>query len=257
MEFRAVVIDKDRTSRNLACEALRYDDWHVTQAGVVSEALQLFESAHYQLVLYSLDAVGGAGSDTFGELRDIKGVVGTNTHIIVTVTNQSTQTAVAAILSGATDILPKPFDISGVHQRTRVLKTRLRAIEREADHDLREHKTPKAKNLHLNGELIGRSDAIINVLKEIARSVQGEQDGFELTRQKHPPTYFISGETGTGKELVARLIHKHSRYRNGDFIKEQSAAGRHLPQTRTLFARRARVRAGATSKEFGIREFRS
>lgn len=218
MELRAIVVDRDAASRKLAGEVLRFDGWQVSEAKSVDEMSQLLKHEICQLVICHVECYDESGSDALTSLLQIKRKANTDVHIIMTAEQNPSQAAVTAILNGASDFLAKPYTVSELRERSRTVIARLRAIEREVVDVLSKHETTKAHGLCPTEELVGRSSAIVNVLKEIARSVKGNQANSETDKDRRPPTYFISGETGTGKEIVARLIHKHSRYRSGHFV---------------------------------------
>jgi two-component system nitrogen regulation response regulator NtrX len=112
-------------------------------------------------------------------------------------------TAVAAVKSGAYDFLEKPLSLDKIEVILNNI-ARLKNTERERD-TLRER-------LGEGGRLVGESAAIKELKQSIARIAPEDS------------RVLITGENGTGKELVARLIHENSRRRQGPFIAVNCAA---------------------------------
>jgi two-component system response regulator HydG len=130
--------------------------------------------------------------------------------VIVITAFGSLDTAIAAMRAGAHDFLAKPFEVEELAFRLG------RAIQhgrlREEVKRLRE----RVREEHEPGELLGESPALAQLREQLARFA--ESDAVVL----------ITGETGSGKELVARALHRRSARRDGPFLALNCAA---LPET--------------------------
>src|SRR5256714_4496764 len=143
-----------------------------------------------------------AGIDGLEALRRIK------EHdpgaIVVMISGHATiQTAVEATQLGAYDILEKPLDTD------RILVTLRNALQHL---DLHEENARLRETIESRYEIVGRSYAVRAVIDKIERVA------------KSPARVLISGENGTGKELVARAIHRQSQRADGPFIEVNCAA---------------------------------
>src|SRR5690348_2400777 len=143
-----------------------------------------------------------AGIDGLEALRRIK------EHdpgaIIVMISGHATiQTAVEATQLGAYDILEKPLDTD------RILVTLRNALQHL---DLHEENARLRETIESRYEIVGKSYAIRSVIDKIERVA------------KSPARVLISGENGTGKELVARAIHRQSQRADGPFVEVNCAA---------------------------------
>ena len=107
------------------------------------------------------------------------------------------ETAVTAVQQGAADYLPKPFKLEDV---SRVCGVHLQSSRQQAYHQL------NATTPRLESRIVGNSPAIQRVFRQIALVAASEL------------TVLITGETGTGKELVAAAIHRHSRRRDHPYL---------------------------------------
>src|SRR5437763_349038 len=118
--------------------------------------------------------------------------------IVVMISGHATiQTAVEATQLGAYDILEKPLDTD------RILVTLRNALQHL---DLHEENARLRETIESRYEIVGRSYAIRSVIHPIKRVA------------KSPPPVLITGEYGTGKELVARAIHRQSQRAEGPFV---------------------------------------
>lgn len=139
---------------------------------------------------------GMSGLEALQELREVT----KDAPIIVMTAHGNLTSAVRAVEGGAFDYLAKPFDLS---QALDVLE---RAIHRPTIAE-EEPAAPAATE-----EIIGRSPPMQRVFKEIALAAP------------HDTCVLITGESGAGKELVARAIHRHSSRRDKPFIPVHVAA---------------------------------
>src|SRR6185503_5510188 len=108
--------------------------------------------------------------------------------------------AMAAIQAGAHDYVSKPFNVAELTQTVR------RALERSRLAEEERKKGPKGDPGTRLEEIVGRSPAMLEVYKLVARVAATQS------------TVLVIGESGTGKELVARAIHNNSPRRNGPFV---------------------------------------
>jgi len=124
--------------------------------------------------------------------------------IIIMTAHSDLDSAVNAYQSGAFEYLPKPFDI---HEATALIK---RAINHSKE--LKQHKKPNLQSLPATPEIIGEAPAMQEVFRVIGR----------LSRSSM--SVLINGQSGTGKELVAQALHKHSPRKDEMFIALNMAA---------------------------------
>jgi DNA-binding NtrC family response regulator len=174
--------------RKILATNLRQDGHVVLQAGGVEEAKQQLVSAEIDVVITDQKMPDGSGLDVLRlALQD-----DSTTSIIFLTAVGSIELAVESMRGGAFDFLTKPF-------LPEVLCASAHRAE-ERTNLLRENSRLRHAVIRLEGsaEIVGRSEGIGKVREQIARVAATEV------------TVLIIGETGTGKELVARAIHKSS-----------------------------------------------
>ena len=173
-------------------ESLADEGHHVEVASSAEEGLRIVAAAPPDAVVLDIRLPGMDGLTAMKAFHDRIG----SAPIIVITAFGNLETAVRAMEGGAFDYLVKPFDLD---QATTVVK---RALERRNARDIiadtQEAAGPET--------LIGTSPAMQDLFKSIA-----------LVAPADVPV-LITGETGTGKELAARAIHRHSGRRHGPFV---------------------------------------
>lgn len=149
----------------------------------------------------------------------------------------SVDTAVESMKEGATDYITKPFHPDD-------LKNRVKRLIQEKE--LREENRllrRQVKQDHRMGEMVGKSQPMQEVFDKIQRIAAAEVD------------VLILGETGTGKELVARNIHQHSSRKKENFVPVDCGS---IPEDlleSELFGHERGAFTGATDKSMGLMEF--
>jgi len=178
-------------------EILFQDDGHqVFTAGSGEAALELLEQEAVDVAFVDLQLPGMDGNELLRRIRDAHRDVET---VIITAYG-SIETAVEAMKEGAFDFLTKPFSPDQVrHRLNQILK--VRDLKKEVA-GLRR----RLGDLPYQRDFITRDPATLNML-EMARGV-ASSDAIVL----------ITGESGTGKSLLARLIHDGSARREGPFV---------------------------------------
>ncbi len=124
------------------------------------------------------------------------------------------ETAVEAMKAGAHDFLRKPLSLDEVKALID------RTIERERTHEAVRQMSTKGGGSDGLGAILGESRAIAELKFQIGKLVEAEARLHDQT----PPPALITGETGTGKELVARAVHLAGPRRTGPFIELNCAA---------------------------------
>ncbi len=204
--MKILVVDDDRGLRKSVTLILSDAGYEVRVAEDGEEALAMAISEKPQLILCD---VRMPKKDGLAFLKEYKEAGGTALVLVMTAYG-SMEVAVKAMKAGAYDYLPKPFGAD------EVLLTVRKAEERES---LREEVGRLRSEVRADrrfGEIVARSPSMIRAL-EVAGKVA-----------VHPSPVLISGASGTGKELVARLIHRQSDRNDGTFVPVNCGA---IPET--------------------------
>ncbi len=199
---RILVVDDEPHMRRILAANLQQDGHTVLEAGGVEDARKKIASCEYDAVITDQKMPDGTGLDVLRFVRQDDPTV----SVVFLTAVGSIELAVESMRGGAFDFLTKPF-----------LPEALRATaHRATDHTqlLRENSRLRNTVLRLEGsaEIVGQSAGIQNVRDQIARVAATNA------------TVLITGETGAGKELVARAIHKSSPRAAKPFIAVNCAA---------------------------------
>ena len=189
-------IDDDPLALELVRGALEQPGLRVLTSQDPFAGLELARSERPQIVLLDLMMPGMSGMEVLKKIA----AMDPSADVILLTAHYSTEAAVDAIQQGACDYLNKPFDVAKLQERVQSLidEWRRRWRLRKLDAQVLE-----ANQFH---GIIGRSAAMLDVFGRMRRV------------GPHFQTALISGQTGTGKELVAQALHALSPVANGPFI---------------------------------------
>jgi two-component system response regulator PilR (NtrC family) len=193
---RILVVDDERSMRELLAIVLRREGYEVLLAENGRTAIGLLEREPVDLLISDIKMPDLSGVDV---LRAAKKIDPDILGIMITAF-ASTETAVEAMRLGACDYLSKPFDID-------LLKMKVR--EKIENRRLRQENVLLKRTLGLSHQfsnIIGRSEAMLAVFKMIE------------TVSRTNSTILLTGESGTGKGLVAQAIHFHSLRRDKPMV---------------------------------------
>ena len=202
MRAAVLVVDDDERLLQTLGILIRKLGHEPLPAADVSEARAILAAREIDLVISDLRMPGGSGLDLLAHVHDTS----PTTPVIVLTAYGTVETAVQAMHQGAFDYLLKPFDAAEMEARI----GRALAVRRF-----------RAENEFLRDELAEREglSALIGVSAGLRKVV-------ELVKQAAPTraSILVTGETGTGKELVARAIHQRSGRDQALFVPVNLAA---------------------------------
>jgi len=199
MSRRILVVDDEQGIRAALGQLLEYEGYEVKTVANAVDAITEYAKFKPHLVFMDVKMAGVDGLEALKRLRQVDARA-----VVVMISGHATiQTAVEATQLGAYDILEKPLDTD------RILVTLRNALQHL---DLREENNRLRETIESRYEMVGKSYAIRAVIDKI--------DKVAAT----PATVLITGENGTGKELVARAIHRQSPRAKGPFIEVNCAA---------------------------------
>ncbi len=196
---KILVIDDEKSIRNTLKEILEYEGHEVQDAGDGVEGLKKFESEKFDLVLCDIKMPKMDGLELLEKAMELQN----DTPVIMISGHGTIETAVEAIKKGAYDFISKPLDLN------RMLITLRNALDRSSL--VKETKVLK-KKITRNNEMIGNSEPIMKIKEMIARVAPTDA------------RVLITGENGTGKELVARWIHEQSNRNASPLVEVNCAA---------------------------------
>jgi two-component system, NtrC family, response regulator PilR len=203
---RILVVDDERSMRELLAIVLRREGYEVLLAENGRAAVAALERESVDLLISDIKMPDMSGVDV---LRAAKKIDQDILGIMITAF-ASTETAVEAMRLGACDYLSKPFDVD-------LLKMKVR--EKIENRQIRQENVLLKRTLGLSHQfsnIIGRSETMLGVFKMIE------------TVARTNSTILLTGESGTGKGLVAQAIHFHSLRRDKPMVSLNCGA---LPET--------------------------
>lgn len=190
------IVDDDQSIRFVLERALAREQLPVRSFSQTRDVLAALESDSPQVLVSDIRMPGGSGLDLLTQVKArMPGL-----PVIVMTAFSDLDSAVSAFQGGAFEYLPKPFDIP---RAVELVRRALDESLREAVAEERADDTP---------EILGQAPAMQDVFRAIGRLSQSHV------------TVMITGESGSGKELVARALHKHSPRASGPFVAINTAA---------------------------------
>ena len=199
---RVLIVDDERNMRKILAANLVQDKHTLTEAAGVAEATACLSANRFDAVITDQKMPDGQGLDVLARAREVDASLA----VVFLTAFATVELAVESMRQGAFDFITKPF------QPDVVKATARRACEHTEL--LRENDLLKltVDRLEGSGEIFGSSPATLAVRLMIAKVAPTNA------------TVLITGETGTGKELVARAIHKNSPRAQKPFIAVNCAA---------------------------------
>jgi DNA-binding NtrC family response regulator len=202
---KILVVDDEAEIRSLLAAVLQSKGYEVATAEDGAAALQAVPRERPAVILMDLSMPRMNGMDALPEIKRLDPEL----PVIICTAHADLATAVRAMKLGAYDYLTKPFDVE------LLILTLERAVERHRLHSRIEELKREGQGSSL-AERMGGSPAIAQVIQQVA---QVAESNF---------TVLVQGETGTGKELVARAIHQQSPRRQAPFVAVDCGA---IPET--------------------------
>ncbi len=192
-DARILVVDDDRLIRTAIAERLERRGYDVVAAGSLAEARAAVAASSPDIALLDIRLPDGVGTDLLRELS-----AETDAACVMMTAHGTVQSAVEALKLGALDYLEKPFSFDRL-DATLAATLELTALRREV----------RALRARTGGReaIVGSSPAMEQVLRLVERVAPA--DG---------TTVLIMGETGTGKGLLARTLHRLSPRAAGPFV---------------------------------------
>jgi len=196
MAEKILVVDDEDIIRESLSYILKKENYEVDEASNGRIAFNMLKEASYDLVITDIEMPEMKGIELLDEIKKMN----LQTNTIIVTAYGSMETAIAALRSGASDYILKPvefdellikvkklFEVRDLHLENRILR---KELQREYDYT----------------NIVGKSPAILQIFEMIKAVADTDS------------TILISGNSGTGKELVARALHFNSKRANKPFI---------------------------------------
>jgi two-component system nitrogen regulation response regulator NtrX len=199
MARRVLVVDDEQGVRDAMRQLLEYEDFEVETVESGPDAVKAYGESHPHLVFLDVKMAGMDGLETLARLRELD----PRAQVVMISGHGTIQTAVEATQLGAYDFLEKPLDTDRV---LLTLRNVFAHLDLESENE--QLKTAVADRY----EIVGKSPAVrklLDVIRKVAPT---------------PARVLITGENGSGKELVARAIHRQSPRAGQSFVEVNCAA---------------------------------
>jgi DNA-binding NtrC family response regulator len=195
-DLTLVIIDDNSGSLELLSAALATEGIRIFTAQDPEEGVEIVFREHPQIVLTDLVMPGLSGMEVLERVVAFDPAI----DVVLMTAHYTSESAVEAIKKGAADYLTKPVSIPLLRERIARLAEEARRRERAMAIDDR-----VLQDAQFEG-MVGRSPAMWDLFARIRRVAP------------HYKTVLVTGETGTGKELVAKALHQSSPVKSGNFV---------------------------------------
>jgi DNA-binding NtrC family response regulator len=199
---RVLIVDDETNARRILSAILRGQGCRVVEAEGVKSALESLESSQFDLVITDQNMRDGKGLEILAACRDADPAL----PVVMLTAFATVDLAVEALRGGAFDFLTKPYAPEVVRA---VVERGLERVRLARENRLLRG---QVERVAVSGDLLGDSPAMMVVRERIALAAPTNA------------TVLITGETGTGKEVVARAIHRASERGQKPFVPVNCAA---------------------------------
>ena len=201
---KILIIDDERGIRNTLREILADEGHEVEVAENGKQGLEMAQAKAYDLIFSDIKMPEMDGMEVLKALKNGENEENGETPVVMISGHGDVETAVQALKMGAYDFLLKPLDLN------RILITTKNALESK---DLKQETKQLRKKISAKGpQMVGESAAIMRVREILDKVAPSEA------------RVLITGPNGTGKEVVAHLIHENSARANGPMVEVNCAA---------------------------------
>jgi DNA-binding NtrC family response regulator len=222
---RILIVDDDQTTLASLSRAFRLAGYDAAVCDSAARAISLLRNERFDLVFSDVVMPGKDGLAMLAELREI----GITTPIIMVSGQATVDMAVRATRLGALDFLEKPISTDKL---LLTVENALRLVRLEAENQALRRRVGRH-------EIVWKSDAMRRVMAQVDRVAASES------------RVCILGETGTGKELVARAVHERSPRRDRPFVTVNCAAVPSELIESELFGHEKGAFTGAAARHLG------
>ena len=234
-KIRVAIVDDDRTLREGCASVLRIEGYNVTVLGRGDEAIEMLQRTRFDIMLVDVCMSPVSGLDI------LKAVMANSpsTLVVLMTGNPSLSLSIEAMQLGAWDYLPKPY--SGTQLQLLLGRAAHVVVERQAREEVADL-VPSFPGVRGKTSIYGSAPAF--------------QQAIDLARRVAPTTasVMIVGETGTGKELLAQLVHRSSRRAGSSFVPVNCAAIPEQLLESEMFGHRKGSFTGADRDRVGLLE---
>jgi DNA-binding NtrC family response regulator len=227
-----LLVDDEESLRKLVGNELSRSGYQVDTAGGIAEAREQLAKKHFHLVVLDVRMPDGSGLDLLREIREAS----PTTEVVMLTGYGTVQEAIRAMKDGAHDFLTKPCKLAELEAvlEKAVQKQQLQrghtALQREVD------------RLQPTDRFVGATSQVRELLHMVQRVAETDS------------TVLIRGESGVGKELVARAVHRHSRRSRQPFVVVDCASLHENLLQSELFGHEKGAYTGAIRLKHGLFE---
>jgi two-component system, NtrC family, response regulator AtoC len=203
LEKRILLVEDENVFAKAVKKHLQRAGYNVDLAGDLATAREEYKNNVPDLILLDMRLPDGSGLDFLSEIKSSI----SNTSVLVMSAYGELEDAVSAMKLGASDYLKKPIDLEELLINVKKVLDKSELTQKLTNSAKREQNAAETINF------LGKCQQINSVREQVERISKLSQ-----STEVIPPTVLILGETGTGKDVVARLLHEYSSRNQKPFV---------------------------------------